>query len=49
MVGTASTSTHFVKLSMTTIRNFFYDVETGNGLKISIPHIVKGHGLSIGC
>ena len=37
IVGTASTSTHFVKWSMATIKNFFGDVETGNGPKISIP------------
>ena len=49
MVGTASTSTHFMKWSTATIRNFFWDVETGNGHRISIPHIAKGHGLPIGC
>ena len=49
MVGTASTSTHFVKWSTATIRNFFWDVKTGNGPRISIPHIAKGHGLPIGC
>ena len=41
---TASASTHFVKYSQATIRNFFCALASGKGLKISSPPWENGQG-----
>ena len=47
IVATASTSTHFVKYLHATLKNFFYTLASGKGLKISNSHWVNGLGVTI--
>lgn len=48
MWASGSDSTHFVKYSTTTSKNFCYLDTGGNGLKISIFYYAKGHGVHMG-
>ena len=44
IVATASASTHFVKYSQATIKNFFCALASGKGSRISSPHRTNGQG-----
>lgn len=47
MRASGSTSTHLMKKSIATNKNLCYPIARGNGLKMSTPHWMKGHGATI--